>query len=81
MRSPFPKAFPRGGGIWDQDPILMRDFRLIQKTEIQCKDDQARLEEAQNKVSGNKSSSGGDGGLGNVLDQYIEEQEGGSDYF
>ncbi len=42
--SPMPKMYPRGGGPWDQDPVLMRDFRIIRNYEIQWKQTQAALE-------------------------------------
>lgn len=37
---PFPRAFPRGGGVWDQDPVLMQHFRIIREIEVSWKNAQ-----------------------------------------
>lgn len=34
---PFPRVYPRAGGMFDQDPVLMRDFRMIRDFEVQWK--------------------------------------------
>lgn len=62
LSPPFPKMFPRGGGIWDQDPILIRDFRVIRNFELEWKE-----------VQDASGSQGGGGipGLKNALDEYI----------
>lgn len=59
--------FPRLGGIWDQDPELIHDFRIIRGFEVQWKEDQDRINEAQ--------SGGTGGGLGieDALNNYLEE--------
>jgi hypothetical protein len=62
--------FPRGGGIWEQDPILMQDFRVIQRSEREWKEAQEQIESAKN---GGDGAAGGMGGLGGALDQYLEE--------
>lgn len=69
--SPMPKAYPRGGGYADQDPILMRDFRLIRKMELKCKEEN----EAKNNQGSSDSEKGGVGGLGNALEEFIRQQE------
>lgn len=63
--------YPRGGGIWDQDPILMRDFRHIRKFEREWREAQDKIREAQQHQGSNQSEGGGPG-LGGALDQYIE---------
>lgn len=69
--SPLPRIYPRGGGAWDQDPCLMRDFREIRKIELHFKEVDAQKSEL--------SGGGGyeEGGLPNpenLIDQYLEEQ-------
>lgn len=62
--------FPRGGGVWDQDPELMRDFRIIRETEVQWKETQQQME------SGGGSLPGGGGmGLEEALDEYVNSLE------
>lgn len=70
MSHPFPKMFPRGGGVWDQDPILMRDFRIIRKFELEWKEAQDAVQQTQTQSKG-----GGIGGIGNALNQYIDSLE------
>lgn len=66
MSPPFPKMFPRGGGYRDQDPILMRDFRVIRKKELEWKE----IQEAQTSAF----SGGGDIAqtMQSAMDDYIE---------
>lgn len=75
---PFPKMWPRGGGLWDQDPILVRDFRIIRDLEIKWKDNQERMQEAR---SGNQG--GGDPGLTTAVEEYLQnlEEEGETPFF
>lgn len=65
---PFPKQFPRAGGIWDQDPILMRDFRVIMQAEREWKQVQEQM---------NQMKSGEEGGAGagiqDAMNSYLEE--------
>ena len=78
LSAPFPKQFPRGGGIWDQDPILMRDFRVIMKFEREWKQAQDQMESMQQGSSAiGPSSVGNQGGMGieGALDQYVKELE------
>lgn len=72
---PFPRVFPRGGGVWDQDPILMRDFRLIREFEGQWKSTQE-----QQSAIGDAGSpkEGGNNGLEDALDSYLADQDLGS---
>lgn len=71
LSSPFPKMFPRGGGIWDQDPILMRDFRIIQNFEREWKLAQDQIESMQ---SGG-GAGGGNLGIEDALNSYIDSME------
>lgn len=64
LSPPFPKQFPRGGGVWDQDPILMRDFRAIRTFEREWKQVQEQAE--------SMKSGGNGGGLGQEMQQYLE---------
>lgn len=82
LSSPFPKQFPRGGGLWDQDPLLLRDFRIIQRFEREWKQNQEKISSASNEIGFNKSKSGSvessgqkGGGLGleDSLNEYLEE--------
>lgn len=68
LSPPFPKSFPRGGGVHDQDPILMRDFRFIREFEVKWKSAQAELSKATGQ------SSGGGFDLEQQLDKFIEEK-------
>ena len=73
LSAPFPKQFPRAGGIWDQDPILMRDFRTIMKFEREWKEVQHQVESAKRGGPQAAQSSGGGGvGLEQALDGYLE---------
>ena len=75
LSPPWPKQFPRGGGIWDQDPVLIRDFRTIMNFEREWKDAQDRMESfKQGDLNGatGASSGGGGGGLGNALEGYLD---------
>lgn len=72
LSPPFPKMFPRGGGPWDQDPILMRDFRIIREHELKWKeveDQMQSMKSGQNPTG----AKGGVGGLEQGLEQYLEE--------
>lgn len=63
--------FPRGGGIWDQDPILMRDFRVIRRFEIEWKNAQYSSQEV---PSGSEpAEQGGTSDLEELLNEYIGE--------
>lgn len=74
--SPFPKMFPRGGGIWDQDPILIRDFRVIANFEREWKEAQDQLQNASGPgMAGGIEGGGAPGGLEAVLDEYIQSLE------
>lgn len=64
LSAPFPKKFPRAGGIWDQDPILIRDFRTIQTFEREWK----QVQDQMNDMTG----SGG-GGIEDAMNEYLEE--------
>lgn len=70
--APFPKMFPRKGGIWNQDPVLIRDFRIIRRFELQWKENQAKLEQ---QDSAEASMEGGGFGLEHALDEFIKSQE------
>lgn len=74
---PFPKMFPRGGGPHDQDPMLMRDFRMIRKMELQLKETQEKMESIKSGQPDPSAIQGGGefaGGLEDVLEQYLEDQ-------
>lgn len=80
MANPMPKMYPRGGGPWDQDPTLMRDFRLIREQEIKFKQAEEQIEEMKNKsrnpeelAKSESSRKGGGGGIGQSLEEYLEE--------
>lgn len=60
--------FPRGGGIWDQDPELIRDFRAIREFELQWKNTQEQLGRAGGELTG-----GGQEGGGLDLEQALEQ--------
>lgn len=64
LSAPFPKMFPRAGGIWDQDPILIRDFRTIQSFEREWKQVQDQMDDM--------TGSGG-GGIEDAMNEYLEE--------
>lgn len=64
LSAPFPKMFPRAGGIWDQDPILIRDFRTIQTFEREWKQVQEQMDDM--------TGSGG-GGIEDAMSEYLEE--------
>jgi hypothetical protein len=66
LSAPFPKVFPRQGGIWDQDPILMRDFRIILNFEREWK-------QVQDQMNGMTSGDIGGGGLEDAMNEYLEE--------
>ena len=71
LSPPWPKGFPREGGIWNQDPILIRDFRTIMRFEREWKDAQDKIEAAKRgDTSG--AIGGGAAGLGDALDGYLE---------
>lgn len=70
---PFPKVYPRGGGVLDQDPILMRDFRLIRKYEVSWKQNQEHRSAAQNDAEPGMAE-GAPSSLEGMLDKYLEEQ-------
>lgn len=61
------KGWPRGGGIHDQDPMLVLHFRVIREFERQWKESQDAIQNAE--------SGGGEGPLGSALDQYIKQLE------
>lgn len=70
LSPPFPKMFPRGGGIWDQDPTLVRDFRFIRDFELQWKDAQRQ----QSELSGAENTQGGgDFDLEDALNELLED--------
>lgn len=73
--APFPKMWPRGGGIWDQDPVLVRDFRTIRDYELQWKSSQNEDLGAQDAPSTDPI------GLENALDEYIRELEDSGEAF
>lgn len=62
------KEWPRGGSIWEQDPVLVRDFRTIRKFELDWKRTQEQLKEA-------NPGEGQSEGLEAALDQYIQQLE------
>lgn len=81
-RKPMIGMYPRGGGPWDQDPILMRDFRLIQDMEVQWKENQDKMRaELDNEEPGIIPESGGGTGLEGALDEYIQQLEEDGDIF
>ena len=67
LSNPFPKRFPRAGGLWDQDPILMRDFRFISNFEREWKQTQEQISSIQ------KGGSGGGLGMEDAMNKYLEE--------
>ena len=69
LSAPFPKKFPRAGGIWDQDPLLMRDFRTIQTFEREWKQVQDQMDSMR---SGDIGDMGG-GGIEDAMNEYLEE--------
>lgn len=71
--APFPKMFPRGGGPHDQDPLLMRDFRIIRTHEIQWKETQEQMSELKGKSHPGEAEGGGGSDLDDALNQYIDE--------
>lgn len=77
LSPPFPKAFPRGGGVWDQDPLLMRDFRIITKFHDDWKVSQQQIDNAKNNGPSAAMGGGGNlaGGLNSALDDYIASME------
>lgn len=75
LSPPFPKVYPRGGGPWDQDPILMRDFRIIRRFEIEWKEAQEHIESSKHRQPGMGAPSPGVGGLDDALNSYIAEIE------
>lgn len=72
MSQPFPKGFPRGGGVYDQDPLLMKDFRMIRKFELDWKDSQRKIEEAKSKLGNANHPTGGGFNLEELVDQLAE---------
>lgn len=74
--APFPKGYPRSGGVWDQDPELMRDFRVIRDYEIQWKQTQ---ESMRNLKEGRHPDEGGEPDLEDLLNDMIEEDGFGDD--
>lgn len=74
---PFPRIYPRGGGVWDQDPILMQHFRAIRNYEIQWKQTQERL--SSNDPS--QQTEGGTPDLETMLNDMLEEQGVADDQF
>lgn len=72
--APWPKVWPRGGGIWDQDPILVRDFRTIRGYELQWKQTQEQMAQMKNQNPEMQQDGGGPGaGLEDLLNDYLEE--------
>lgn len=74
LSSPFPKQFPRAGGIWDQDPLLMRDFRFIRDFEVQWKQTQEQLKNLRGQTDPTEVQEGGSD-LEDALDEYIKNLE------
>lgn len=81
--SPFPRGWPRRGGIWNQDPILVRDFRAIRDYEIQWK----QAQENNRAVHGGGNwetqplgSQGRPPGLEGMLDKYVKSMEEGEPF-
>lgn len=60
------KGWPRGGGLWDQDPILVADFRVIRNYEREWKETQDAIQSAK--------TGGPGGGLSSALDDFIKAQ-------
>lgn len=77
LSNPFPKGFPRGGGVWDQDPMLMRDFRIIREQDVKWKEQHEQMEQIKNRDPNDMSSQqeGGGGGLEGALGSYLEDME------
>lgn len=72
---PFPRGWPRGGGIWDQDPVLMRDFRVIRDFEVQWKKTQEMHRNLQNQEHpGIEQQGGGTPDLEELLNEMLEER-------
>lgn len=76
LSPPFPKMYPRGGGPWDQDPLLMRSFRTIRKFDQDWQESQSKMEAARtNGPFGGSSPGGGGTGMENALNNYIASLE------
>jgi hypothetical protein len=75
LSPPFPKMFPRGGGIWDQDPVLLTEFRIVQQFHDDFKESQQQMENAKSNGPFGAMSGGGGAGnmLGGALDQYLSQ--------
>ena len=70
LSPPFPKAFPRDGGVWNQDPMLMRDFRLIRQIKGSLDEQQSHKE-----IESEEQGTGGDFDLEDALEQYAAEND------
>lgn len=70
--APFPRVYPRGGGVWDQDPELMRDFRIIRDYKIQWESTQEQLQRHQS--DGVPTQEGGGIDPESLLDQMLQER-------
>lgn len=82
LSPPFPRLYPREGGVWDQDPGLMRDFRFIRDFEIQWKNKEIQEREMREGDESDLESDGGDFDLENTLNQILEERGlDADDYF
>lgn len=73
---PFPRFFPRGGGIWEQDPMLMLHFRAIREYELKWRNAQAELRAQQDNRDPGPTESAGPSGIEAALDEYISQLEG-----
>jgi hypothetical protein len=72
----MPKSYPRKGGVWNQDPVLMKHFRIIQDFEVKWKSAQDKLESPADMGS----AMGGD--VENLLNDMLEERGlEGDDFF
>lgn len=81
--APFPKVYPRGGGVWDQDPILMRDFRIIRKFEVDWKENQDKLQAMRGQDMGlaDGPPEGGATDLEGMLEEMLDERGQEDGYF
>ena len=82
LSPPFPKMFPRGGGVWDQDPDLIKHFRIITKFHDDWKVSQQQIDNARanGPLGGSGGGGGPAGGLQSALDGYISQLEENGSY-
>lgn len=80
--APFPRCFPRAGGVHDQDPILMRDFRVIREFEVNWKKSQDAHSHMMDPASAMPDAATGPSDLEGLLNDYMEDMGvEGDDFF